>query len=166
MDIAALVRKTVLRLNKTHAGVGSSVQLSLALNMSKFWWHDDSLEKLIAKLLRYASVMSHPARPLRVAVRRKGKLLDLEEFFDIHPSHWVQMSIRMAASGLDEGVRKILEDHGYQCDESVGVEGSVQQLGAFSPGAKEKLMLVFWAENHRLRHKCDLLIPVTHPFAT
>jgi hypothetical protein len=83
MDIAALVRKTVLRLNKTHAGVGSSVQLSLALNMSKFWWHDDSLEKLIAKLLRYASVMSHPARPLRVAVRRK-KIVDLKSF-DIHP---------------------------------------------------------------------------------
>ena len=166
LDLTALLRKTVLRLNKMHAGTGPSVQLSLALNLSKFFWHDCSLEKLIDRLVHYASVISPPARPVRIAVRQKAKMQDLEKFFDIHPSHWVQIKIDLAAAGFEEGVRKTFEDHGYRCEEWVGVEDSRQQMGVFSLEAEQKLKLLFWAENHTFRHKCDLLIPVTDPVAS
>jgi len=165
MDLAPMLRRTVLWLNKKHAGAGSSVQLSVAFNLSQFSWHDGSLEKLIEKLLRHASVISHPARPLRIAVRQRAKLLDLEVFWDIHPSHWIQLSLSPGAPGFDRSVRKILEDQGYRCQEWIRVEGSRQRLGAFSLGAEDKPKLVLWAENHRFRQRCDLLIPVADSLA-
>jgi hypothetical protein len=166
LDLTALLRRTVLHLNKVHAGAGSSIQLSLSRNLSKFVWHDCSLEILIERLIHYALVIGHSGRPVRIAACRKAKLRDLEKFFDIHPSHWVQLHIDLEAPGFEKGVRQIFEDHGYQCEEWVGVEDSHQQLGAFSLGAEQAPKLLFWTENRRFRQKCDLLIPVTKPLGS
>jgi hypothetical protein len=163
LDLTALLAKTVLRLNRMGARVGSSIQLSLSRNLSRFAWYDRSLERLIEKLIHYASVINHPGRPVRIAVCRKARLLDLEKFFDIHPIHWVQLHIDLEAPGFERGARQIFEDHGYRCEEWVGVEDSPQQLGAFCIGAEQTPRLVFWAENRRFRHRCDLLIPVAEP---
>lgn len=160
LDLAALMRKIVLRLNKKHEGVGSSVQLSLPLNLPGLFWHDRSLEKLIERIIHYASVISCPAQPVKIAVRQKTRLLDLEKFFDIHPSRWIQLRIELGAAGLEERARQILQDHGYRCGEWVEVENSRQQLGAFCLETDRSLKLVLWTENHRFSPKCALLIPV------
>jgi hypothetical protein len=165
LDLRELLRKTVLKLNRKHAGVRSSVQLSLPLNLPELFWRDCSFEKLIERLLHYASLIASPARPVRIAVRQNAKMLDLEKFFDIHPSHWVQIKIELGAAGFGEGVRNIFRDHGFQCDEWVEIEGSRKQLGAFSLKAEHMLKLLFCIENHAFRHRCDLLIPVTVPIA-
>jgi hypothetical protein len=163
LDLRELLRKIVLQLNKKHAGVGSSVQISLPLNLPEIFWRDCSFEKLIESLMYYASWIASPARPVRIAVRQNARMLDLEKFFNIHPSHWVQIKIDLVASGYGESVRKIFRDHGFQCEEWVGVEDSRKQLGVFSLKAEHRLKLLFWVESHAFRRKTDLLIPVSEP---
>jgi len=155
MDLTHLMQGLV-------AGIGSPVHLSLPPNLSRFPWQDRSLEALIERFLHRASSISQPARPVRIAVRRKAKMPDLEKFFGIPSSYWIQLRIQWRGSaGFDGGARRILEDLGYRCEEWVGVEDSGQQLAAFCLGTGKEPKLVFWTDSRRESHKCDLLIPVS-----
>jgi hypothetical protein len=162
MDLASVMQSIVLRRNRILDGIGSSMQLTLPLNLSKFLWHDRSLEKLIEKFIHHVSLISQPARPVRVALRQKARMLDLEKFFGIYPSYWIQLRIEGQGPAVFEAVaRPIFEDLGYRCEEWVGVEDSGQHLAAFCLETEHDLKLVFWADNPSRR--CDLLIPVTKP---
>jgi hypothetical protein len=154
MDLTNLMQDVV-------AGIGSPVHLSLPPNLSRFLWHDRSLETLIERFIHWASTISHAAGPVRIAVRQKAKMQDLEKFFGIPSCHWIQLRIQWRGlAGFDGDARRILEDLGYRCEEWVGVEDSPQQLGAFYLGTDKEPKLVFWTDSRRDSHKCDLLIPV------
>jgi hypothetical protein len=160
MDLGALMRRIVHRINRIRVGIGASVHLSIPGNLPEFSWHDCSLEKLMERLIHYAALISDPARPLRIAIHQKKQLLDLEKFFGISATPWIQVRIELEPAEFDAGARQILEDHGYRCEEWIGVEDSIQRLGAFSFGTDKKHPLVLWAENYGRRSKCDLLIPI------
>ncbi len=154
IDLTMLMWEIVLKRNR--------IKLSLPPALSRFLWHDGSIEEVIERFIHHASSINHPARPLRIAVRQRAKLQDLEKFFGIYPTHWIQLRIEgQGSAGYEEGARKILEDLGYRCEEWVGVEDSGQQLAAFCLEMQREPKLVFWADNHKCSHKCDLLIPVT-----
>ncbi len=166
MDLSALMREVVLERNRQSSGAGTSVQLSIPPNLSPFLWRDGSLEKLIETFVKNASSIYYPIGPVRIAVRQKKKLMDLEKFFDIYPSHWIQLRIEgKGLAGFDEGARRIFQDLGYQCEEWIGVEGSERRLASFHFGAEREPKLVFWANSQKYNHKCDLLIPVTNPIS-
>ena len=138
------------------------VYLSIPSVLSKFHWASGSLELLIEKLIAHALEINHPARGIRIAVREKGRMSDLEQFFSIFPLYWFQTSIEIqAASGFDIGARRILEDCGYRCPEWIEVESSESHLGAFYFGIQETPPLILFIQNHGARLTCDILIPVT-----
>jgi hypothetical protein len=166
MDLGVLMRRTALRINRIRSGIGASLHLSIPDNLPEFSWHDCSLEKLIEKLIHYAALISDPARPLRIAIHQRKQMLDLEKFFGISATLWIQLRIELEPAEFDAGARQILEDHGYRCEEWIGVEDSIQQLGAFCFATEKKPQLVFWAENCGRRSKCDLLIPIAGSLAS
>ncbi|HTY60884.1 MAG TPA: hypothetical protein VMG30_01375 [Acidobacteriota bacterium] len=138
---------------------GPSVYLSIFPDLSKLW-ERGCLDTLIAKLLDHISTICHPARSIRVAVREKKRMCDLEQFFSVFPDRWVDLSFEcQSLSGLEMGVQGVLESLGYSCREWVGVEGSESQLGAFHLGAHETPALILYMQNHGARRNCDILIP-------
>ena len=161
MNLTASMQGVVLRCNRLLSRTGSSVQLSKPFTSSKLLWPDRSLERLVERLTFQASLAVDPGRPVRIAIRQRKKMRDLEKFFGIHPSHWIQLKIaRRGPAGFEGNAREILEDLGYSCEEWIGTNGSWPQLGAFSFGTKRLLKLVFWAQWHNNVQKCELLIPV------
>ena len=115
-----------------------AVYLSMPSALSEFCWRGGSLEALARKFVQYVVSISHPSSSVRVAVREKKTLSDLEQFFAVSPSYWVQLSIEcQSAQGFEAGIRQMLERLGYRCPEWVGVEGSESQLGAFYIGMDE-----------------------------
>jgi hypothetical protein len=164
MNLTKLMRSVVLRCNRLLRRTGSSIKLSLPFALCKLLWHDRSLEGLIERLTVRASLAVDPGSPVQITVRQRKKMRDLEKFFGIRPSHWIQLQIaRRGPAGLEKDARQILEDLGYSCEEWIGAEGSWPQLGAFSFGSKRLLKLVFWAQWHNNVQKCELLIPVIQP---
>ena len=156
----------VLRCNKLLSRTGSSIQLSHPVPTSKLRWPDRNLEKLVERLTVEASLAVDPGKPVRIAIRQRKKMRALEEFFEIQPSHWIQLRIaRRSPQGFEGDARQILEDLGYYCEEWIGAKGSWPQLGAFSFGRKRLLKLVFWSQRHNNVQKYELLIPVMQPFS-
>jgi hypothetical protein len=164
MNFTILMQDVVLRCNKLLSRTGSTIQLSLPYALSKLLWHDRSLERLLERLTYQASLAVDPGKHVRIAVRQRKRMRDLEKFLGIHPSHWIQLRIaRQGPSGFEGDARQILEDLGYCCEEWIGVKGSWPQMGAFSFGTKHLLKLVFWTQWHNNVQQCELLIPVMQP---
>jgi hypothetical protein len=88
----------------------------------------------------------------------------LEKFFQIYPSHWIQLKITQRGPlGLDAGAREVLENSGFRCDEWIGAKESWPQLGFFSYGTKRLLKLACYLQRRRITQTCELLIPVITP---
>jgi hypothetical protein len=139
----------------------SSVCLSMPSVLSEFCWRGGSLEALARKLIEYAVSVSHPSRGIRVAVREKKVLSDLEQFFALSPRYWLQLSIEcQSAQRLESGIRPMFESLGYRCPEWVGVEGSESQLAAFHLGTDAKPTLILHIQNRGAGRNVDLLIPL------
>lgn len=160
VDIGALLRKIVLRLNKRHEGVGPSLQLVLPRDLPILTRHDENLEPAIEKIIHQGSVTGRPSRAVKITVRQKSHWQDLEDFFGMHPSCWIQLSIELGAWGFGEQVCRILQDHGYERGESVEVENCGRRLDVFYLATDRAIMLLLWMEEHRFDSKCALLIPL------
>jgi len=164
MNLTALMQGIVLRCNKSLAKTGSFIQLSLPSHSAKFFWHDRSLEKLLKRLVCRASLAVDCGKPIRISVRQKAKMRGLEKFFQIYPSHWIQLKITQRCPlGLETGAREALEDSGFRCDEWIGAKESWPQLGVFSYGTKHLLKLACYLQRRRITQTCELLIPVITP---
>jgi hypothetical protein len=163
VDIGELLRKTVLRLNKKHAGAGPSLQLHAPPGLPPLTLRDGTLERAIEKIIYQASVIGRPSRAVKIAVRPKPHWQDLEDYFDLHPPCWIQMSIDIGASGFGELARGILKDHGYGSGDSVEVENTSQRLDVFYLEADRAPKLLLWTKEHRFNTKCALLIPLAEP---
>ncbi len=161
MNLTVLMQGIVLRCNKSLAKAGSGIQLSLPFNLSNFFWHDRSLGQLLERIVCQASRNVDSGTPIRIAVRQKAKMSGLAKFFQIYPSHWIQLKItRRGPLGLEAGVREMLEDSGFRCDEWIGAEESWPQLGFFSYGTKHLLKVACYLQRRRSTQTCELLIPV------
>ena len=161
IHLTASMQGVILRCNKLLSRTGSSIQLSNPFSSSKLFWPDRRLEKLVERLTFQASLAVDPGKPVRVAIRQRKQMRDLEKFFGIHPSHWIQLRIaRQGPEGFEGAALQILEDLGYFCEEWIGAEGSWPQLGVFSFGTRRLLKLVFWSQWRDNIQKCELLIPV------
>lgn len=161
IHLTASIQGVILRCNKLLSRTGSSIQLSNSFSYSKLFWPDRRLEKLVERLTFQASLAVDPGKPVRVAIRQRKQMRDLEKFFGIHPSHWIQLRIaRPGPEGFEEAALQILEDLGYFCEEWIGAKGSWPQLGVFSFGTRRLLRLVFWSQWRNNIQKCELLIPV------
>jgi hypothetical protein len=162
MNVDDNLRKIVLRLNKKHKNVGPLIHLSISPLLSEFSWHGDKLEALVEPILLRALAFSRQARPIRVAVRIKKRMADLERFFSIFPVHWLHLSAKgVFENGFENSVREVLISIGYQCSEWIGVEDSEARLGAFYYGASKDLALILYVQDQGSRRQCDFLIPVT-----
>jgi hypothetical protein len=149
------------RCKKLISRTGSFVLLSLPRESFKLLWHDRSLETLLERLTFQASVAVDPGKPVRIVMRQRKRMRDLESFFGIHPSHWIQLKIaRQGPAGLEGDARKIMEDLGYCCEEWIGADGSWPQMGAFSCGTMRLMKLVFWVQWRNGVQDCELLIPI------
>ena len=161
IHLTASMQGVILRCNKLLSRTGSSIQLSNPFPHSKLFWPDRRLEKLVERLTFQASLAVDPGKPVRVAIRQRKQMRDLEKFFGIYPSHWIQLKIaRRGPEGFEGAAQQILEDLGYFCEEWIGAKGSWPQLGAFSFGTRRLLKLVFWSQWRDNTQKCELLIPV------
>jgi hypothetical protein len=161
MDPNVISREIIPKLNTRHSASGPSVYLSIASSISEFPWQSGNLETLIEKLLDHVLKISDPGRRVRIAVHEKKRMVDLERFFSIFPRYWFHLSVEsQAASGFEDGAKRIFKNFGYCCSEWVGVEGSESQLGAFHHEAQGTPALILFVQNHGARRNCDLLIPV------
>ena len=163
LDIGALLRKMVLRLNKKHAGVGPSLQLHAPPGLPPLTLQDETLERAIEKIIYQASVIGRPSQAVKISVGPKPHWQDLKDYFDLHPACWIQMSIDIGAWGFGELARGILKDHGYASVDSVDVENTNQRLDVFYLDADRAPKLLLWTKQHRFSTKCALLIPLVEP---
>jgi hypothetical protein len=161
MDPVNALTQTVLKLNNGRSKLRPHIQLSMPATISIIPSDGNKLETLIERFLTHALAISHPSRHVRVGVYQKRKMADLEKFFCISPLCWVHFRVEShAATGLENGAKKILKGLGYFCSEWVGVEDSEAQLGAFRFGTQESVTLILFIRNRRARRICDILIPV------
>jgi hypothetical protein len=158
---AEILYKEIVPELSCKSGRGSPpVYLAMPYALSQFSWQGGSLKALTKELVDHVRSISHPARSIRVSVHQKRKMRDLEQFFFIFPSSWLQLSIEcQSLSGLETGAQRVLERLGCHCPEWVGVEGSESQLGAFYLGTQKTPALILYVQNRGARRNCDILIP-------
>jgi len=163
-NIAALTQCIVRLSRKSLAKKEASIQLSLPAAPASFLWHDGSLEALVHRIARKASLEVSPKRTIRIKVCQKTKMRSLENFFQIRPERWVELSISWCgpAAGFEIDIREMIANLGYRCEEWIGANESWPQLGAFSFGTKRLLKLLFWVQRQKNVQRCDLLIPVAN----
>jgi hypothetical protein len=162
MNLDDRLRSIVLRLNKKRKNFGPLIQLSISPLPSGLSWHGNKLEALAEQFLICTLAFSSPARCIRVAVRLKRHMVDLEEFFSVSPDHWLHLSAKGALeTGFEDSVREVLNNLGFRCSEWIGVEDSEAKLGAFHYEAFKDLALILYVQDQGSRWQCDFLIPVS-----
>lgn len=162
MNLDANLKKIVYRLNKNNKNPGPSIHLSISPLPPGFSRQGNKLETLAEQFLMRTLAFSDPTRCIRVAVRLKRRMADLEEFFSISPARWLQLSAKGALeSGIEDSIREVLSDLGFRCSEWIGVEDSEARLGAFHYGASKDPALIVYVQDQGSRRQCDFLIPVT-----
>ena len=120
-----------------------------------------NVEALLNRFLDYALTVSRTKRRVRVSVRRRRTLADMETFFSISPPGWLQASFECeGGTELAEGAREVLESLGYRCSEWIGVEGSEAQLGAYHAESPQATDLILYAWNRGARRGCEFLMPL------
>jgi hypothetical protein len=161
MNLDDTLRRIVLRLNKKYKNPRPLIHLQISPLLSGFSWHEEKLETLAEQFLSHMLAFSNQARSIRIAVRLKRRMADLEEFFAISPVHWIYLSAKGAfENGFETSVREALNILGYRCSEWIGVEDSEARLGAFHYGASKDLALILYVQDQGSRRQCDFLIPV------
>jgi hypothetical protein len=161
MNLRTLMQDIVQRCNKSLARTGSSIQLSLPSTVSTFYWHDQSLEKLLRQLTTMASLAVDPGNPIHIAVSQKKNMRGLETFFRIQPSHWIQMRIaQRGRAGFEEDARRLMSNLGYHCEEWIGANGTWPQMGAYSAGRKRRLKFVLVIQWQQNTQQFEVLLPV------
>jgi hypothetical protein len=154
----------VRRCSKLLAQKKSSMHISLPFGTSRLSWNDRRLETLLCRLAHKASLEVNPGKTIRIAVRPRTKMRGLEKFFQICPSHWIQLRIAWCGpDGFDMDARELITGLGYRCEEWIGASGSWPQLGAFSFGARRLVKFLFWVRREKNLQQCDLLIPIMEP---
>ena len=154
-------RKIIPDLPQEHRFGYPPIYVSMPSDLRDLRWRGVSLETLTRKLLGEVLSFGHPARSVRLAVREKRKLSDLDDFFAMSPLSWLQLSAEcQSESGLKEGAQRVLEALGCRCPEWVTVEGSGSQLGAFYLETQETPAIILHIQDRGARRTCDLLIPV------
>ncbi len=159
INLTKLLPDLVLRFR-----VRTPIFLTLPPDIPTFCWSDNSLEVLIFKLIDRAISASHPERPIRVAVAKRGRLSDLEALLNIHPSQWIQLRIDVQSlSGFDVGVQEALENSGYSPEHRLTTVDSACQLITYSSINQYKPQLLVWIEDRKANHRYIFLIPITEP---
>jgi hypothetical protein len=162
MNLDANLKKIVHRFNKKNKNLGPSIHLSISPSLSGFSRHEGKLEALAAQFLISTLAFGSQARCIRVAVRIKRRMTDLEKFFSISPAHWFHLSAKGdLETGFEGSVREVLKDLGFRCSEWIGVEDSEARLGAFHDGTSKDPSLIVYVQDQGSRRQCDFLIPVT-----
>ena len=162
--MTVLMKSVACKCRRLLAQKKSSIQFSLPYAFSGLYCHDRRLERLLCRLARRASLKMHPGNIIRIAVRRRNRMRDLEKFFQIQPAHWIQLRIAWCGpAGFERDALEMMRGLGYRCEEWIGENGSWPQLGAFSFGTKRLLKFLFWTQRRKAIQKCDLLIPVMEP---
>jgi hypothetical protein len=161
MNPATAVDKIVTDLNRKRALPNPAIRLSLPQAHSHVIPPDRNLAGMIRKFLNHALEISQSTDSIKVAVREKQRMTDLEKFLFISPQYWLHLIISSnSAKGFEDGAKDILKDLGYQCSEWIGMEGSESQLGIYFCGTRKAIALVVFIENRGARRSCDFLIPV------
>ena len=162
MNLDDNLRRIILKLNKKYKNPRPLIHLQISPLLSGFSWQEEKLETLAEQLLMRMLAFSSPARSIRVAVRLKKRMADLEEFFAISPMHWLYLSAKgVFENGFESSLQEVLVALGYRCSEWIGVEDSEAKLGAFHYGDSQELALILYVQAQGFRQQCDFLIPVT-----
>jgi hypothetical protein len=161
IDLAEVIEDVISKFSQNRAGTKPTVFVTIPPELPHIHWRDDGLEKFIRALLYDALLMDNPEAPIRVTVRRRARLKDLQGFIGINPLCWIQLSI--AGRGL-RLLENLVEDRfkelGYCCEEWIGVQGSGAQLAIFCAAAEGAPKMVFCVDATQFSQKWDLLIPV------
>jgi hypothetical protein len=161
-NLRGLIDDVICKFRRNRVGPQPKILLKVPPDLPLIFWHDDGLNRFVKTFLYHALMVNNPETPVQILVHDRSRLADLESFVKVFPLCWIQLRIEGHGPGMIEGVaEEILKDHGYRCEEWVGVEGSDSQLAIFSPidGNEAKLVLCF--NIARGQWKCDFLIPVS-----
>lgn len=161
MNFENLIEEVVVKFNQNRMGIKPRVFVTIPSEIPLIFWHDNGLERCLRAFLYDALLMSNPETALQIAVHTRIRLKDLEEFVGVEPLCWIQ--VRIAGYGLPMWERMIedsFKEHGYHCEEWVGVEDSEAQLAIFRPDDRSETKMVFCIDSTSAMRKCDLLIPV------
>lgn len=161
IDLATVIQEVISTFCRNRIGDKPHVFVVLAPAMTRVPWKNQTIKDVVRCFLYEALSSSHPDAHIDVALRKRFPLNDLNAFVGIQPSYWLQL--RVSGRGLrivEPVIEDLFADHGYRCEEWLGVEQSAARLGIF--GAVESLAykMVFVLETARHVVKCDLLLPV------
>ena len=120
-----------------------------------------SVEALLNRCLDYVRTVNRSQRRVRVSLRRKETLADVETFFSMSPPGWLQACFECeSGTELAGGAQEVLESLGYRCSGWIGVEGSDAQLGACHAEGREMTDVILYVWNRGARRGCEFLIPL------
>jgi hypothetical protein len=160
-NLRGLIDDVVCKFRRNRIGPQPKILVKIPTDLPLIFWQDDGLDRFVKTFLYHALLVNNPEMPVQILVHERSRLADLEGFVKVFPLCWIQMRIEGRGPGMIENVvEEILKDHGYRCEEWVGVEGSDSQLAIFSPIDRNEAKLVLCFNIGRSQWKCDFLIPV------
>ena len=150
----------VLGLNRK-LGLGFHTPLIVPNNLPTFLWPDNSLEELIASFLDQAVSLSHPEKPIRIAVYKRMRLSDIETLLGTCPSYWIQLRIDVPwPSWLQRGIQMSPEDTGFRYEDEWVTEKGESRLIIYSYRNQSVPAFLLWIQERKAKHSYSLLLPV------
>ncbi len=154
----------VLGLNKK-LGPGFHIPLLVVPNhLPTFLWPDSGLEELIVSFLDQAMSLSHPEKPIRIAIYKRTRLSDIETLLGICPSYWIQLRIDVPSpSWLGQGIQMSLEDTGFEYADEWVTEKGESRLIIYSYRNQPIPGFLLWVQKRKAKHSYSMLLPVHEP---
>ena len=161
IDLTTVIQEVISTFCRNRMGDKPHVFVVLAPAMTQVPWENQTMRDVVRCFLYEALSSSHLDTHIDVALRKRSPLKDLNAFVGIRPSYWLQL--RVSGRGLrilEPVMEDLFADHGYRCEEWLGVEESAARLGIFGPVESSAYKMVFALEMARHLVRCDLLLPV------
>ncbi len=142
-------------------GLESRIPLFIPNDLPTLLWPDNSLNELVSTFIGQAALLNNPGKPVRIAVRKRNRLADIEALLEVYPSYWVQLKIDMPTlSLLERGVQESLRDSGFRYEDEWTTEDEGSRLLTYSYGKESGPAFLFWIQNRRTPHTYSFLLPV------
>ncbi len=173
VDLEKLIEAARRQFAQSRPGDLQPVLVTIPPDLPKVYSEDDFLERLLAEVFRTTLRSAASGKPpIRIAVRQRKSLPDLEVIIGVSPVYWIQIEISgrdvwslETLWSLETVLQNKSEIFGYHCQERKSLKDGAPRLALFCASGESTPTMAVYVSKDGFHWKCDFLIPVLETHA-
>ncbi len=161
IDLKQILPDILFRMKKEKNGDYDHIFLTMYENLSRFYWKDESLERIIQKIIHHVCTIRYHEKPIRITAARRMRMVDMEAILNMQPSYWIQIGIEVQS--LSEPSADFQEEIINPSDGNKKewvIDNSEGRLIACHYNEQMNPQILLWIHSHKANRRYVLLIPI------